>query len=325
MRAKGTFYKAALLLTAHCSLLATLASSIHAATNTGASFLRIDTGARPAALGGAYTAIADDVNAMYYNPGGLASLKLREVGATHAQWLLGSTFDFFGYAQPTSLGTFGLGMTRLGYGSTDGRDASRQASSGFSATDTAYSVGFSRTLGGVGIGWLDSGKTGVGMNVKWLQSSIGQYSASALAFDLGATHRLSGLPLSFGASVLNLGQGMKFLDQTDPLPLTVSLGSSWRVAGVMSLALDVRREVYDQRTAVGVGTEYAVLSGLSLRAGYASQLAQAARGAKVGGVSMLGGLSGGIGLKFSKYRADYTFAPFGELGNVQRLSLGARF
>ena len=48
-----------------------------AALNTGAAFLKIGTGARPAALGGAYTALADDVNAIYYNPGALARLQRR--------------------------------------------------------------------------------------------------------------------------------------------------------------------------------------------------------------------------------------------------------
>ncbi len=39
----------------------------------------------------------------------------------------------------------------------------------------------------------------------------------------------------------------------------------------------------------------------------------------------LTGLGGGSGLKIGKYRADYTFTPFGVLGNAQRISLGARW
>ncbi|MBI5244470.1 MAG: hypothetical protein HY922_12460, partial [Elusimicrobia bacterium] len=58
-----------------------------------------------------------------------------------------------------------------------------------------------------------------------------------------------------------------------------------------------------------------------LRAGYASQAARAASG----GSMPLGGFGGGFGLKFGNCRADYTFTPFGELGNVQRISLGVRF
>ncbi len=40
-----------------------------------AEFLLLGAGARGAALGGAYSAIADDIEAMYWNPGGLALLE----------------------------------------------------------------------------------------------------------------------------------------------------------------------------------------------------------------------------------------------------------
>ena len=33
----------------------------------------------------------------------------------------------------------------------------------------------------------------------------------------------------------------------------------------------------------------------------------------------------GLGLKFSAFSLDYSFAPMGELGNVQRFTLGAKF
>jgi len=32
-----------------------------------------------------------------------------------------------------------------------------------------------------------------------------------------------------------------------------------------------------------------------------------------------------MGISLRRFRADYTFTPFGQLGNVQRVSLGARF
>lgn len=292
-----------------------------AGINSGAAFLKIGTGARPAALGSAYTAVADDVDALYYNPGGLARLKRRDLGATHAQWLLDTKFDFVGYAHPTSLGTFGLGVTRLTAGRFEGRGADRQAVGGFTASDTAYTVGYSRVLSAPVFG---NGSTSLGGNLKLLQSTLGAYSASAVAFDLGAQHRFAHRPISLGVSVLNMGQGMRFLDQTDPLPLTLAAGAAYRFGGALQLALDVRREVYDARTEVGIGTEYAFLPSLSLRAGYASGSAISSNGGG-GPAAVLGGMGAGIGIHMRDYRADYTFAPFGELGNVQRISLGARF
>ena len=290
-----------------------------AGTKSGAAFLKIGTGARPEAMGGAYTALADDVHAVHYNPGGLAQLKHREFGFTHTQWLLDSSFDFLGFAQPTRLGALGVAMSRLDTGNQDARDANRRAIGGFSASDSVYTIGLSRNLGR---GVFSLGALNLGVNAKFLESRIGSDSASTFALDLGAVHRFDGLPMSLGLSVLNMGQGMKFIDQRDPLPLTVALGGAYRLGGLLHLALDVRYEPNDRKTEVGVGTEYAVLPMFAVRAGYASQVV---RSIGSGSASPLSGLAGGFGLKLGNYRADYTFTPFGDLGNVQRVSLGARF
>ncbi len=285
-----------------------------AGLNSGAAFLKIGTGARPTAMGGAYTALSTDINALYYNPGALSRLTQKELGATHTEWLLGTTFDFVGYAHPTANGTFGVGLTRLGTGKIEGRSAAAS----FEASDTAYTVGYSRGVGDVLLGNLS-----LGGNIKYLQSSIAGYSAQTVAFDLGAQHQIDGRPLSLGFSVLNIGKGMKFLDQTDPLPLTFAAGAAYRFAGTLQVAFDVRHEVHDNRTDIGIGSEYALVKNFTLRAGYASSVANAAGGG--GAVGGLTGLGGGFGLKIGKYRADYTFTPFGALGNAQRISLGARF
>ncbi|MFH1722990.1 MAG: PorV/PorQ family protein [Elusimicrobiota bacterium] len=317
---KQTLLKHSALILLAAALLATPGCLLMAAINSGAAFLKIGTGARPSAMGGAYTAIASDVDAMYYNPGGLANLTRRELGATHAEWLLDTRFDFLGYAHPTQFGTFGLGVTRLAAGNQDGRDANRQATGSFEASDAAYTASFSRAVTPGGI--LASGRTSLGVNLKYLQSRIGAYSAETVAFDLGAQHQLSGTPLSLGMSVLNIGKGMQFLQQVDPLPLTVSAGAAYRFGGTLNIVLDVRHEVYDKRTDVGVGTEYALLPSFALRAGYASQFSGTSGS---GTLASLGGLGAGFGINMRNYRADYTFTPFGDLGNVQRISLGARF
>ncbi|MFH0946890.1 MAG: PorV/PorQ family protein [Planctomycetota bacterium] len=240
------------------------------AMRSGAAFLKIGTGARPTAMGEAYTALADDVNALYYNPGGLARLPKRELGATHTEWLLGTKFDFIGYAHPTSLGTFGLGLTRLTGGDQEGRDANRQATAGFAASDTAYALAFSRRL--------DNGGTSLGTSLKFLQSRIGSYSASTFAMDFGAQRQLKSRPMTLGVSLLNVGQGMRYLSQRDPLPLTMSAGAAYRLGGVLQMAVDVRHEVPDRRTSVGIGTEYAVFPSFALRMGYGSGLVDAGSG-----------------------------------------------
>ncbi|RMG35188.1 MAG: hypothetical protein D6732_09575, partial [Methanobacteriota archaeon] len=48
-------------------------------------FMAIDVSARAQALGGAYTAVANDVYATFYNPAGLASIQSTQLGITHTQ------------------------------------------------------------------------------------------------------------------------------------------------------------------------------------------------------------------------------------------------
>jgi hypothetical protein len=50
----------------------------------GASFLDIPVGAAPAAMGGAYSALASDVYAPIYNPAGLGRLDHTELGTQHS-------------------------------------------------------------------------------------------------------------------------------------------------------------------------------------------------------------------------------------------------
>ncbi len=292
----------------------TPSSFLFAGAQTGASFLRIGTGARPAALGGAYTAMARDVDSIYYNPSGLAAINHKEFGATHSQWLLGTTFDFIGYAQPTKYGTVGLGVTRLGSGKFEGRDANGNVSAGYEASDTAYAFSYAKGV---------SKRTRMGGSLKYLRSEIAGYSAETVAADFGAQHTLSGRPITLGASLLNVGRGMQFLDQVDPLPLTASVGAAYRVGGTLNIAVDLRQDLNEGGIDIGIGTEYALLPSFSLRAGYASQF-DGTSGAD-GALGQLGGLGGGFGIRRNGYRADYTFTPFGALGNVQRFSLGARF
>ncbi|MDD5354690.1 MAG: UPF0164 family protein, partial [bacterium] len=70
------------------------------AASTGAAFLKIGAGARPAALGGNYVGLANDVNAVNWNPGGLGFLQEKELSAMYASWLADMNYEFAGYAQP---------------------------------------------------------------------------------------------------------------------------------------------------------------------------------------------------------------------------------
>ena len=66
-------------------LFALLAASPAAATKYAAEFLKIQVGARAIGMGGAFTAVADDATAPYWNPAGMVYLPYREVLPQHSE------------------------------------------------------------------------------------------------------------------------------------------------------------------------------------------------------------------------------------------------
>jgi len=158
-------------------------------------------------VGGAYTAIADDVSAIAWNPAGLSDLTKRELGAMHAELVADTRYDFLGYAQPTKYGTFAAGAAYLSQGALEGRDASGHQTGSFGAGDTAVNLGYAARL---------ASALRLGSNVKFIKSTIADASAQTFALDLGGIYGLGRYgpgSVQMGLAVRNMGPGLKFSDQ----------------------------------------------------------------------------------------------------------------
>ncbi len=78
------------------------------------SFLDIGAGARPRALGNAFVGIADDANAVFWNPAGIIGLNRIEITLMHSSLFFGTIYDYIASAIPiTGKGIYGH---RLGIG-----------------------------------------------------------------------------------------------------------------------------------------------------------------------------------------------------------------
>lgn len=281
-----------------------------------AQFLRIGVGARAAGMGGAYTAVGDDVNAMAWNPAGLSLLSKREVGAMYADLVADTRYSFLGYGHPTKHGTFGAGLMYLGQGSLEGRDSQGRVNGGFTAADTAVSVSWAGKLGE---------RLGLGGSVKFVRTSISGDAGQTVAFDLGGRYGLGRLgpgAASLGLAARNLGPGITMLSQSSQLPLTLAAGLGYRLALGLTVGLDVRNRPYAGNSEVSLGTEYAVVSRFAVRLGYASSHGLLSATTKT---SDLMGLAAGFGVEALGMSLDYSMTPFGGLGNSLRFSLGGRF
>jgi len=63
---------------------------------TGAQFLKLGIGARPAALGESFTGVADDINSLYWNPAGLAEIQQFEASVSGAALYEDIFYGFLG-------------------------------------------------------------------------------------------------------------------------------------------------------------------------------------------------------------------------------------
>ena len=276
-------------------------------------FLKIAPGAAGSGSGGARTASAGDLGALYYNPAGLGSIRGTQIGGGHLDWLGGMSFNYAAGALRFKDGVMGISATFLGYGDMDGRDESGEESGNFGVGDFALQVSYGR-----------EGKEGLslGGGVKYIKQSIGEDTAAGFAADMGILKKMGG-KLSLGMSLRNLGPSMKFISEEYSLPLTLSLGGGYEIGG-MRLALDGIWGVNDKSFKLSFGTEYLPADFITLRGGYLLKLAEGT-GPVSGGEGNFGGLGGGIGFSALNYSIDYSYEPFGELGSAQRFSITGRF
>lgn len=170
---------------------------------SAAQFLRIPVGARSAALGGAVTASATDVSALYWNPAIIAELDKSMISVEVSDWFADLNHSFLGVVMPTGKGgSFGLSLTGLTMG--DFEETTMELPEGTGRTFNAYSFAL-----GVSYAHQMFDVFSVGGTIKYINETIWNTSATALAFDVGTIFTTPFNGLRFGASITNAGGRMQ--------------------------------------------------------------------------------------------------------------------
>ena len=122
--------------------------SLHAGGTEGATpfnFLFLDAGARPAAMGGAYAAAAQDANALLYNPAGLAGLKEHHLTFQHTAHFQDVTQEYGAFALKNG---FGLMVNTLSFGKIQRTTIAKPRGTGlgtFGIRDWVVSLGYGKS------------------------------------------------------------------------------------------------------------------------------------------------------------------------------------
>ena len=298
---------------------------------SAATFLQLGFGARPLALGESYVALADDVSAVHYNPAGLAfgpGLSSRqapqryEMLASHALHIQDIRLSQFGFLSRP----WGFSATHLALDGIERRTSeTAQPEGSFGASDLMLGASYGRKLTDIGVGF--------GVSGKYIRQTIGEFSATAYGLDVGALYRLQNAPVSLGASLVNLGTKVRFVEQGYPLPMSFRLGAAYGMTDKFPHALTFQLDLpRDNTPNVRLGLEYLGFGPFALRAGYrttsASQRSAAlgkALGSSAPGLAEFYGMFMGAGFRSKFGSMDYTLLPYGELGNAHRFSFTVRF
>jgi hypothetical protein len=277
-----------------------------AADRNAAPYLRMGVGARALAMGGAFTAIADDATAAYWNPSGL--VKIENIEATFmyaANMAVDRQLNYFAYTHWLGMG--GLGVSWLNAGMSDmplyDDIGTHGGTEDFGANAIMFSYG------------MELSTLMVGGTVKILhQAVMGEDSETGFGLDLGGMFNVTD-NVTAGLMIRDIGS--QYGENDVPL--------NWRFGtGVMALddalvvGMDVDKVQDIDNFVIHLGAEY----GMEVhpdywtffRAGFNSIEDQA--------------FTTGLGIMVPRLQFDYTYVTENEedkFGNNHRISVTARF
>ena len=201
-------------------------------------FLQIEPDSRSAGMGNAGVAVADNVNAIFWNPAGLARQEGTEISLTHSTWLpefnAGLYYEYLtAKHRVDGIGTFGAHVTYLNLGEHEGRDAQNNPTGTFTSYDAATGISYgTNVLKNLSLG------TGVRMIYSNLApgQSVGAQETRAgvtLGFDFAALYSVpriqaggTNIGVNLGFNLANMGPKIQYSDQgqADPIPQNLRMG-----------------------------------------------------------------------------------------------------
>ncbi len=283
-----------------------LSTELHAGTGqTGARILNMTVGARTAGLGGAFTALADDSFGFHYNPAGLTESKNTEIGTMYLTGLTDEYYVFIsGITKVSKKDVLGASIFYLDGGNFEWNKTDGTVKTLKATEDLLFTFACAHRENRY-LSW--------GMNFKTYSSKLlEQYKTNAYAVDFGILLKIID-GLRGGISIQNIGTKIKYLEQSDPLPLTGRIGLSYQkifLDNYLSIVTDYIYS-YKENTFQKFGIEYGWNKILILRGGYT-------QGYETGRFSL------GLGLRRNLFQFDYAYTFTGNFQPLHTVSFTYR-
>jgi len=317
-------------------------SSIDRAGTTAAQFLKIGAGARATGLGGAYTAIANDITSIYWNPAGLArSNGNGEAIFNHAEWLAETDYDFAAFSlKLQSLGSVGLSITSFRTPDDPVRTIQAPEGTGQTWNMSSISAGltYARSL---------TDKFSIGFTAKFVQEKLFNLTARGGAFDIGILYDTPLENVTLGATITNFGtkmglEGRDLFFNNDPfnedgsvdavpaeyrtdgyeMPLNLKFGLAWQAVKndqYEVLATMDANQPNDNIEYLNTGVEVGIKRTVFLRGGYKA----------LGLENSEQGPTFGVGINYNtvggNFKFDFGWADYGVLRNVKFVSFIVKY
>jgi hypothetical protein len=193
----------------------------------GFQFLKIGQGARPVAMGDAYAAVADDINAAFWNPAGLTDIRGTAWTATYTKWIVDSHVYSAAVAWNTGTargGTLGATMVAL-------RLLDIPETTIFQPQGTGQNVATGDVALGLVYALKLTDKFSFGARVSWIRQTLHTEAVTTVSIDVGTRFHTGFRSLRLAMAMRHYGPDKKVGDTKFFMPLYYHVGLAGEVYG----------------------------------------------------------------------------------------------
>lgn len=290
------------------ALLALSTSTVFAQGGGANAYLQLLAGARPLGMGGAFTALADDVTAIFYNQAGISTLQQKEVMAMHVSASFDRQLNYLAFTAPNHKGDSGWGISYTRF-SIDGIPETREAAVGVPVTNADGTVRIFSLFDDVeenmtvAYGWKIDEKVRVGSAVRLNHRDLFGRSANGFGMDFSMLYQATtDVRLGFAAKHIFEGIRENSTHHRDDVPMEFVAGAAvrgWKdvmfVADIFALESD--------HIGVRLGAEKWWQDHYAARLGYNDSE-----------------FTAGASAKYQRFQFDYAFQT-ADLGDLNRVDV----